>query len=90
MKHRVIKAAHARRGQKQCQLAEGPDRCQSLVSSVGTGCPIPQRERQCEIETLLVLDPSPMPRSEKLMSTSARNLRTVLADQQEPEVKNES
>ncbi len=56
MKHRVIKAAHARRGQQQCQLAEGPDRCQSWVSSVGTGCPIPQRERQCEIETLLVLD----------------------------------
>jgi len=59
MKHRVIKAAHARRGQKQCQLAEGPDRCQSWVSSVGTGGPIPQRERICKIETLLVLDGIP-------------------------------
>jgi hypothetical protein len=56
MKHRVIKAAHARRGQKQSQIAEGPDRCQSWVSAVGTVGPIPQRERQCEIETLLILD----------------------------------
>jgi hypothetical protein len=60
MKRRESKAAHARRGLKQCQVAEGPDRCQSWVSSVGTGCPIPQRERQCEIETLLILDPIPM------------------------------
>jgi hypothetical protein len=60
MKHRVIKAARVRRGLKKCRVAEGPARSQSRLSSAEIGCPIPQRERQCEIETLLTLDVIPM------------------------------